>query len=296
MKLNQTGPFFLLLAAMLAASCGTATSAPRSTTSLPAQAASVQPSGTPQQRATVDARAIAGEFVPPPGAVRLTKPPSLPSGSGTMSLNSTTAVNEVEYWRAPGSPTALQAWEKGHISRSFSRQDVIIGPPDWNTVYSLPPIPGVLPVREMNVQFYDVGSGITVIMADAMVSWQSPRPTSEMIPAAASVVTVAAAGPWSGNPVPVTITSVTVVKKLAAFIDGLPVSTVRAGTPCSLEAGFTLTFRDVVGGPAVAVATGPAECGMLHLQLNSNDSPDLQPPDSYRATVLKIADLRWNLR
>jgi len=35
----------------------------------------------------------------------------------------------------------------------------------------------------MNVQVYDVGGGVTVIMADAMVSWQSPRPTAEVIPA-----------------------------------------------------------------------------------------------------------------
>jgi hypothetical protein len=295
MRLSRTGPFLLLLSAMLAVSCGAATSAPRSTKSPQASATSGQPSGAPKQRATADARAILGEFVPPTGAVRLTKPPKLPSGSGTLSLNSTTAVDEVEYWRVTGSATALQAWEKAHISRSFSRQDVIIGPPDWNTVYSLPAVPGVLSTREMNVQFYDVGGGMTVIMADAMVSWQPPRPASEVIPAAASVVTVAASGPWSGNPAPVTITSVPVVRKLAALIDGLPVSTVGAGAPCPLGVGFTLTFRDAVGGPAVAVATGPAECGVVHLRLNSNGSPDLQPPGSYRATVLKIADLHWKL-
>jgi len=62
-----------------------------------------------------------------------------------------------------------------------------------------------------------------------------------------------------------------------------------------MEAGFTLTFRAAAGGPAVAVAVGPAECGVVHLGLNGKDEPDLQPPDSYRATVLKIAGLRWKL-
>jgi hypothetical protein len=91
-------------------------------------------------------------------------------------------VDEVGYWRVPGAATVLHAWEKAHISRSFSRQDVIIGPPDWNTVYSLPAVPGILATREMNVQFYDAGGANTEIMADAMVSWQPPRPVSEVIP------------------------------------------------------------------------------------------------------------------
>jgi len=51
----------------------------------------------------------------------------------------------------------------------------------------------------------------------------------------------------------------------------------------------------VAGGPAVAVANGPAECGVVHLRLGGKDQPDLQPADSYRATVLKIAGLSWKL-
>jgi hypothetical protein len=51
----------------------------------------------------------------------------------------------------------------------------------------------------------------------------------------------------------------------------------------------------VAGGPAVAVAVGPAECGVVHLSLNGKDEPDLQPPGSYPATVRKIAGLHWKL-
>jgi hypothetical protein len=280
-----------LASALLAASCGAATSAPRPAQSPATPAASV--SATPAQRAAAQARAILGAFVPPPGAARLAKPPELPSGSATMSLDSATAVSDVGYWRVPGTATALLAWEKAHISRSFSRQDVIIGPPDWNTVYSLPAVPGVLPTREMNVQFYDAGGGATVIMADALVSWQPSRPASAVIPASVSVVTVAESGPGPGNPAPVTITSAPAVAKLAALVDGLPLSTVRPGTPCPMAAGFTLTFRDAAGGPVVAVATGPAECGVVHLRLDGGTSPDLQPPGSYRASVLTITGLRW---
>lgn len=297
-SLRRTGPYLLALSAVLAASCGGVTSAPRAANASGFPAVSSQPFGTPQQHAAADARAILGKFVPPPGAVRLAGQPTLPGGWSSypvMSLNSTAQVDAIGYWRVRGAAVALLAWEEAHISRSFSQRDVIIGPPSWNTVYSLPAVPGVLPTREMNVQVFDVGGGVTVIMADAMVSWQPPRPALEVIPASVSVVTITASGPWQGNPAPTTITSMSVVRRLAALVNGLPVSTARQGVPCPAGVGFTLTFRAVVRGPAVAVAVGPAECGVVRLRLNGTDEPDLQPPGSYRATVLNIAGLHWKL-
>ena len=295
MRLRKTGPFLLIVGAVLAVGCGGLTYAPRAARSSGTPAVSGRPSGTPEQRAAADAKGILGEFVPPPDAVRLASQPKLPSGSGTMFLNSTVQADAVRYWRVRGEPTALLAWEKAHISRSFSRQDVLTGSPSWNTVYSLPAVPGVLPMREMNVQVYDVGGGMTVIMAEAMVSWQPPRPAMEVIPVSVTVVTIAASGPWLGNPAPVTITSVPVVRRLAALVSGLPVSTVGKDVPCPMGTGFTLTFRAAASGPTVAVADGPAECGVVHLSLNGTGEPDLQPPDSYRAAVLKIAGLHWKL-
>ncbi|HEX9043196.1 MAG TPA: hypothetical protein VF838_19630 [Trebonia sp.] len=286
------------MSAVLAVSCSGVTSAPRATPSSGTPAVSSQPTGALKQRAAAEAKVILGMFVPPPGAVRLAKRPALPGGWGqypVMSLNSTARARAVGYWRVRGAATALLAWEKAHISRSFARQDVIIGPPSWNTVYSLPAVPGVLPVREMNVQVYDAGGGVSVIMADAMVTWQPPRPAAEVIPASVSVVTIAASGPWQGDPAPVTITSVAIVRRLAALVNGLPVSTAGLGVPCPMGAGLTLTFRAVAGGPAVAVANGPAECGVVHLRLGGKDQPDLQPTGSYAVTVLKIAGLRWKL-
>jgi hypothetical protein len=293
---GKTGPFLLILGAVLAVSCSGVTSVPRAAKSSGTPAVGSQPSGTPKQRAAADARAILAEFAPPPGAVRLARQPALPGGWGrypVMGLNSSAQADAVGYWRVSGAATALLAWEKVHISRSFSRQDVIIGPPSWDTVYSLPAVPGVLPTREMNVQVYDAGGGVSVIMADAIVSWQPPRPALEVVPASVTEVTIAASGPWQGTPAPVT--SVPVVRRLAALVNGLPVSTVSQDVPCPMGAGFTLTFRVAAGGPAVAVADGPAECGVVHLRLNGKDEPDLQPPGSYRATVLKIAGLRWQV-
>jgi hypothetical protein len=295
MKRKMLGSSLVVAGVMLAAGCGSAATVPATRSS--ATPADVAASVTPKQQATASAKAILKSFVAPPGAHRLAKQPELPGGWGrypTMGMNSTTRVDAVGYWRAAGPPKALLTWEKAHISRRYSRQDVIVGPPSWSTLYSLPAIRGVLPQREMNVQVYDAGSGMTVIKAEAMVSWQPPRPATEVIPATARAVTIAASGPWQGNPGPVTITSASVVRQLAALVNSLPVALAGERVPCPMGAGFTLTFR-AAGGQPSAVARGPAECGVVHLVLKGQSEPDLQPSGSYRAAVLRIAGLDWHL-
>ena len=150
-RLGKASPFLLILGARAGGGLrhsdrGARTARPpRSPLAARPSGRSQAVHGTPKQRAAADARAILGKFVPPPGAVRLAKRPALPSGSPVMGLTATTQADATGYWRASGTATTLLAWEKAHISRSFSRQDVIIGPPSWNTVYSLPAVPGVLP-------------------------------------------------------------------------------------------------------------------------------------------------------
>ena len=323
MKPGKPTSFLLLLGALLAAGCGTATSVPpaaasagatpdtagattdtagattdtagATTATVSAGTAGSRPPGAAGQRAAADARMILGKFVPPPGAVRLARKPALPGGSPAMSLDAATQAGATGYWRVSGAPTALLAWEKAHIWPGFARQDVIIGPPSWNTVYTLPAVPGE-PTREMNVQFYDAGGGATVIMAAAMVSWTPPRAAAEVIPPSVTAVTIAPDGRTGPQPpVPVTITSGPVVRRLAALVNGLPLSNVAEGTLCPMATGLRLTFTASPGGPPAAVADGPGECSQVTFTLGGKDEPALAPPGSYLATVLKIAGLRWKL-
>lgn len=236
------------------------------------------------------------EFVPPPGAVRLAKQPKLPGGSPGMGVVYTKVAHATGYWRVHGDATALRDWEKAHMPKSFSPLDVIIGPPSWNTVYTLPPVTGLFALQEMNAQFYDVGGGMTVIMADAMVVWEPPRPASETVPASVKVVTIENSTTAIPKPEQATITSVPVVRRLAALVNGLPLSTVGAA-PCPGGQGFTLTFRDTINGPPAAVANGPGGCGVVSFKLNGKDQPDLMVLNqtSYDDAVLKIAGLPWKL-
>jgi hypothetical protein len=289
-----------LLGAGLLVTAGCASAAAPAVTRPPARAsapAARAPAATPAQRAAAAARAILAAFVPPPGATRLAGRPRLPRGWASyavMGMTAGTQADAVGYWRVAGPPAAQLAWEKAHISRRFSRQDVLIGPPSWNTVYALPPVAGVLPQRELNVQVYEAGGGTTVIMAAAMVAWQTPRPATEVIPAGVRSVTIASSGPWPRTPSPVTVTAAAAVRQLVALVNGLPAALPHQPEPCPMGAGFVLTFRAGAGPPA-AIADGPADCDAVHLTLRGTAEPDLQPPGSYRAAVLKIAGLRWPL-
>lgn len=286
---------FLLLGAVLAAGCGTATSAAPHTGVAAAQQATASrnppPAQTPQERAAVEAHDILAQFVPPPGAVPLAKKPTLPSGSPGASLIYTTTVHDAGYWRVRGNPATLLAWEKGHMPRTFSQHDVIMGPSSWNTFYTLPPVPHWFVARELNAQFYDAGGGETVIMADAMVAWVPPRPATEVIPASVTVVTIADNGSDQA-----TITSVPAVRRLAALLNGLSPSVIGPAL-CPMGSGFTMTFRAAPGGPPVAVTQGPEGCGAVGFQLNGKDQPGLMVTDkaSFDRTVLKIAGLHWKI-
>lgn len=283
---------------MMAAGCGTASSvASHANVAAAAKAtASSDPPylGTRQQMGANEAENVLAQFIPPPGAVLLAKKPALPSGGGTMGLVYTKVAQEVRYWRVRGNPTTLLAWEKAHMPRTFARQDVLIGPPSWNTVYTLPPVPRWFVAREINAQFYDVGGGETVIMADAMVAWVPARPATEVIPASVKVVTIA--GNSTTGPEQATITAAPTVLRLARYVNELPVSTVGPA-PCPSGWGFTLTFRDSAGGPPVAVAKGPGGCGVVTFRLNGKDQPNLMVTDqaSYDSTILNIAGLHWKL-
>jgi hypothetical protein len=252
-------------------------------------------SSTPEQRAQAAAKAMLAEFVVPPGATRLAGKPALPSGSPTMGIVSTTQADVTGYWRVPGSAPALLAWERARISKSFSAQDVIIGPPSWDTVYSLPAVAGVLSKREMNVQVYDVGGGQTVIMAEAMAAWEPPRSAGEVIGNGVRAVTVFDGDVRTKALKPVTVTSPAAVKRLVALVNGLPLSTLAQDIPCPSGTDLTLAFYDSASatGKPVATATGPVGCGAVELTLNGRKQPDLAPTDvsAYESTVLKAAGL-----
>ena len=254
----------------------------------------------PRERAVTDAAAILRAFVVPPGAQRLQKAPDALKVP-ISTLVSTTLVDDVSFWRVPGQPRAVLAWEQARLPHRFSPGDADFGPPSWDRAFSLSPIPGVLNARDLVVEVAGAGNGQTVIRVDAQVSWQPPRPASERVPSAARVVTITqlpSLDPHARRPpAPVTITGLAVVRRLAALVDSLQLSTIGPDAPCpaAFGGGIRLTFRARAGGPPLAVAQGPAPCGTVQFSAGGKRQPALQITDSFIPQVLKLADLHWKV-
>jgi hypothetical protein len=292
-------------AAMAVAGCAaTHTTAPVTaaspTAASPTAASPTAGSPTARERAIADAAAILRAFVPPPGAQRLPKPPEVVK-IPISTLVATTLVDDVSFWRAPGQPQAVLAWEQAHLPRRFTPEDVDFGPPAWDRTFSLAPIPGVLNARDLVVEVAAAGHGQTAIRVDAQVSWQPPRPAQELVPSAARVVTITqlpSLDPHATRPpAPVTITDLAVVRRLAALADSLQLSTIgpHASCPAALGGGILLTFRARVGGPPLAAAQGPAACGTVQFSVGGKQQPALQITESFIPQVLKLTGLNWKV-
>ena len=255
-------------------------------------------SPTPRERAVADAAAILKAFAVPPGARRLRRAPDALQAPITT-LVSTTLVDRFSFWEVPGRPPAVLAWEQAHLPRRFTPGDEDFGPPSWDRTFSLSPVPGVLNARDLVVEVTGAGNGQTAVRVDAQVSWQLPRPASERVPPATRVVTITqlpSLGPHARRPpAPVTITDLAVVRRLAALVDNLQLSTIGPGAPCpaSLGGGIRLTFLARAGGPPLAVAQGPAACGTVQFSADGKRQPALQLTGSLIPQVLKLAGLHW---
>ena len=269
---------------MAVAGCGT---------THPATGGATPASATPRERAVADAAAILKAFAVPPGASRLRQAPDALKSPITI-LVSTTLVDNVSFWRAPGRPQAVLAWEQAHLPRRFTPGDQDFGPPSWDRMFSLSPVPGVLNARDMVVEVTGAGNGQTAIRVDAQVSWQPPRPASDRVPSAAHVVTITqlpSLNPHARRPpAPVTITDPAVVRRLAELVDGLQLSTIGPGASCpaAFGGGIRLTFLARAGGAPLAVAQGPAACGTVQFSAGGTRQPALQLTDSFIPQVLRL--------
>ena len=276
---------------MAVAGCGT---------THPATGGATPASATPRERAVADAAAILKAFAVPPGAARLRQAPDALKTPITI-LVSTTLVDNVSFWRAPGRPQAVLAWEQAHLPRRFTPGDQDFGPPSWDRMFSLSPVPGVLNARDMVVEVTGAGNGQTAIRVDAQVSWQPPRPASDRVPSAAHVVTITQLPSLNPHakppPAPVTITDPAVVRRLAELVDGLQLSTIGPGASCpaAFGGGIRLTFLARAGGAPLAVAQGPAACGTVQFSAGGTRQPALQLTDSFIPQVLRLAGLHWKV-
>lgn len=255
---------------------------------------------SPKQRAEAEVAALLKSFVPPPGARRLTTAPAALKTPVTA-LASGYQARGVTFWSAPGDPRALIAWEKAHIATRFTVGDADFGPPAWDQMFQLPAVPGVLTSRDLVMEVVGLGNGETGIRVDAEVGWQPSRPAAGQVPPSARIVTItqlpSPVPDASRPPAPVTITGATLVKRLVALLNALPVSQFNGVVvPCPMPpaGGLLLTFRATPGGPVLAQARTGQPCGVTSLTVGARQPLLLNNVADQR--ILEIARLHWTPR
>lgn len=294
---------------------------PAATTST-SQAATSQ---SHQRQAQADAAAILAGFVVPPGGRKLPGPPTgqakeLKRISG--SSGSPNWIDKTGFWQVKGDPQQVLAWTASHVGRSHLGGGLqtslpVPGQPEtiWQRDYLFPPVPGVEDSRELTVETADAGHGQTAIRVDAQVTWLPARTASEMVPAAATTVTLSVV-PDDGTsnrkpPQPVTITSPAVVRRISAMVNALPVF-----PPGPRECGFgrgddlVLVFQAARPGRTLATAyINGGGCQVVLLGMgaakltvgtpwSARGVTALGVPYSGHAfalTVMKAAGSTWNL-
>ena len=306
----------ILLAAAITAGCTTSTTTAAVTTkpgmggsARPGYPSAPAPSRTAGQgtkpRAEAAAAALLADFVPPPGARRLAGPPNLPGGweqHPQSSLVSNSMVDEAAFWEAPGDPQSLLSWEQARLTgKRFTLGDADFGPPSWDREFDLPAA-GALTTRELIVEVVGAGNGQTVIRLDADVAWQPSRPPDDLVPDAAHLVTISELAGGSPQakppPAPVTITDPALVRRLAAFVDSLPVSPLNneaVSCPAAFGASLQLAFRARTGGPVVALVQTDQACGMVDLTVTGQRLLGLENNANVDRQILAIASLPWKL-
>jgi len=256
---------------------------------------------TPRQLAEAEAARLLAAFARPPGAAGAARPPAAAGkalADPAVSTASATLVDQVAFWVVPGSPQAVLSWEAAHLPSQFTAgaSGASSAPPTWGQMFALAPT-AVLTARDLVVTVTSAGGNRTAIRVDGQVTWQPPRPASEVVPPAARLVTLAevpAGGPHPVTPSPVTVSDPAAVRKITALADGLPLSTAGA-RPCPLARGgeLQLTFRASPGSRPLAVAEGPAACSTVQFSVNGKQQPALASPASFIADVLAAAGLHW---
>jgi hypothetical protein len=94
-------------------------------------------------------------------------------------------------------------------------------------------------------------------------------------------------------PAPVTITDPATVRRLAALVNGLPLSTIPPDTPCPFAPGpvLSLTFRARAGGAVLATVQTDQPCDGVTLTIGGKQQPTLENEPTLDGRIRTLAAL-----
>jgi hypothetical protein len=213
---------------------------------------------------------LLGDVVLPAGA---TEVPSEPAGDDHQLDRANTltffaaAVDRHRFWTTDASPRAVVASIEAHVpagakwsGSGYSRTTMFVA-------YSLPAVDvPVLGPRTLSVNAVELADGSTGVRVDANVRYSAPRLPAQRVPtrARALVITMTRSPFGQSSPPPplkspLTITTRSEVRRIAAIVDGLPfvaLNGVAISCPAILPAAIvTFAFRSAPDGPVLATVT-----------------------------------------
>jgi hypothetical protein len=299
-------------AAITLAGCGSQAAGPPAGPASTSTASTMSHAASPRQRAAADAARIIADLPRPRGAVRTGLIASLTSPG--VGMGTTDVVTATRWWRVPGQPGAVLAWIRAHLPAGFtwaaSGGSTAGGSSSAGSaetqadVFALPPVPGVLPQRQLVVTAVAY-RGQTALRADAQVAWLPPRPAAEKIPSGVRAVTVT---PLFGLNRDArrdrldhafTVTDPVAVARIVALADGLTVYPPGVH-PCPADFGGAMRLAFLAGPAGPVLARFSAEyagCGIVSVSVGGRGQPALSDWTAsgqlFQDRVLAIAGVRW---
>ena len=267
--------------------------------------------GTRPQRAAAEAARMLTAFVAPPGARRVATAPVAPiafSQSPPGGPEDDDIVNRSAYWLVPGATAGLLNWEAAHIHPPYHRDgDAVLGNQLSSNDYPLAAVPGLFDYRQLTVTAAPAGPGRTAVRVDATVDWIPARRPGDTVPATAKVAVLTLTKGTGGTPPVIASTTLTApqrVRKLAAYLNGLPLSVPGASYGCPAGSvkyggGLTAVFRARPGGPVLAKATADLTgCAFLTYTMPGQPEVGLNGGDAglgLLAEVNHVTGLHWKV-
>ncbi|HEU5386424.1 MAG TPA: hypothetical protein VFV73_11025 [Streptosporangiaceae bacterium] len=296
-------------AAMTLAGCGSQVAG--RTTGHAQTASTTSHAVSPRQRAVADAARIIADFRRPPGTARSGPIASL--SNPAVGIGTSDVATATRWWRVPGQPRAVLSWVRAHLPAGFTPDGSGSGTfrnssgalvESQGDVFMLPPVPGVLPQRQLVVTAMPY-RGQTALRTDAQVEWLPARPAAERIPPGVRAVTVTPVFGLNQDPRgdrldhAFTVTDPAAVAKIIALADELTVFPPGArACPASFGGAMRLAFLTRPGGQVLATFTAEyGGCGSVSVVVRGKNQPALSTYTTsgplVQDRILAIAGVRW---
>ncbi|MGH3158176.1 MAG: hypothetical protein ACRDNF_16585 [Streptosporangiaceae bacterium] len=223
----------------------------------------------------------------PPGA--LGHPSGVEGGGPSVGLHQLWTVREpmsevYSYWdgHAPAgmeSNGSGQSTDRGTVTQEF-------------VAYNLKHLPAGVYTASLGMSVVPGGPDASVIRADVQVIWYPPRTTAEYIPASLHAVTITASELTpSSHSATTTITSPSVVSRLAAMLNGAYATPQGAAFSCPLESlTYRLAFASSAGANPYLVASATS-CEGLQITVGGHQQPTLVNPAGLQNLVTSLTHI-----